>query len=737
MQDHLNAHTDANLNAPSAGVSEAFEAEIRHVFDSLPRQIFISAFGNSVLRKLLAGWAALLLAPLVGSSIIGLPLLSPPMTLLTVLAPLVAIFIAFIGYPLHAVWALQSATHSGSSRQLTLALIERGNPSSPATACLFDPTDLSRFRSEAIKFPESWPSFGPSIFIVLLSDQRWTVLGGFLEDSSSSVGTTNLPNGELGVSVSRLLMQEFAASSKRLSEHGPKLKELVAQGQSMWAVSEREGHRDSSPSSSAWDALVLPLETKNRIAHRLQHFLTSKRTTTGGLLLFGPPGTGKSTIAKAVADTFTVYFKATNPADLKGAYIGQSEAQVRTLWNDLRANAPSILFIDECEGVFARRGGTGGDQFDQSIVRCFLSEWDGVGEKGRVFVIGATNRRDMIDDAILSRFSDTIEIPLPDGKARENILANELHSRGVPTALDPAVPELTTGFSGRDLSRVADDVSFSVANGADFQTALSEAIKTRRKARSDATSTKSSWSTLVLPADTKKDLATIVGILKNADTLRARGIDVPANLLLYGPPGTGKSEVARTLANESGLGFIAKTTADLKGAYIGHSAKNVAAAFEAARAASPCILCFDEIDVLVPTRGGSGDAYTQEIVAQLLQELDGIRKTSGIVFLVGITNAPDSIDPAILSRFGKRLEIALPDLGARTALLEILLSDKPFSGDKGSIARFVADRTEGKSGRDLKSILSAAETRAVSRALELGGADGVELLPEDFEAVLK
>ena len=210
-----------------------------------------------------------------------------------------------------------------------------------------------------------------------------------------------------------------------------------------------------------------------------------------------------------------------------------------------------------------------------------------------------------------------------------------------------------------------------------------------------------------------------------------RGLNVPKGLLLYGPPGTGKTQIARTLANETGLKFLAATTADLKAGYIGQSGQRVKELFERAREAAPCLVFLDELDILTPVRGGGND-FTQEIVGQLLQEMDGVKAQPQAVFVIAATNRLDQLDSAILSRFPKKIEIPNPDAAARERLLHILLQSKPIAFELKPVCAELASCSEGMSGRDLRNWIEQAEQRAVGRALEEGGLESTVITREDF-----
>jgi SpoVK/Ycf46/Vps4 family AAA+-type ATPase len=425
--------------------------------------------------------------------------------------------------------------------------------------------------------------------------------------------------------------------------------------------------------------------------------------------------------------------------DLKSGYVGQSGERVQALWRKALADERAVIFIDECEGVFGRRGATSTDSFAEEIVAAFLAQWDGFEKHSHVWVVGATNRRDLIDPAILSRFEEQLEIGLPDGPQRLNILANELAKLDVQDALPAQTEALTQGMSGRELAGLAKRLARERSNrrtkapGTRIDEAmLTEATGGMRKQGSTATQEDASWDTLVLSDETTRELKTTAGLLQHADTFRKRGISVPRGLLLYGPPGTGKTQIARTLANETGLRFIAASTADIKQGFVGQSGQKVRELFDRARESAPSLLFIDEIDIIASARGGGNDSFQTEIIGQLLQEMDGAKAQPQAVFVLAATNRLDQLDAALLSRLPKQIEIPLPDRDGARRILQVLLRKKPVEFDLEDGCRRLAERCDGRSGRDLRNWVESAEHRAVARAIEAGDPESIALRFEDF-----
>jgi SpoVK/Ycf46/Vps4 family AAA+-type ATPase len=489
-----------------------------------------------------------------------------------------------------------------------------------------------------------------------------------------------------------------------------------------------------------WGNIVVQPELKTRLVSALSVFAQGKARGALGLLLSGPPGTGKTTMAQTVGKNLRLNFKAVTPSDLIGNVIGESEKRVREVWNEARLLAPCVLFVDECEGVFNRRGGVDANSFSDGIVRSFLSEWDGVHSTGGVFVIGATNNRSQIDDAILSRFSDSIEIPLPNTEVRNVFLAERLGISNTESAsLLNFLVETSLGFSFRDLNRLCDQLLQLHQSGQELnQQTISQLVSQIRGGGAAVATKRSSWDELVLSEEIIQELKVTIALLSKAEAYRAKGVSIPKAVLLYGAPGTGKTHIARTLAHEAGLGYFFKTTADLRGKYIGHSAALVKSAFEQARSSSPSILCIDELEALVPKRTESGGvaSYASELTTQLLQEMEGLQQYTEDVFVVGITNHPELIDDAILSRFKKRIEIPLPSSEQRLRLLEVFLRGKPLQLTQHHLLLLLAKAAEGLSGRDLRGLVEDIESRAVSRSVLNGNPDSLAITDEDVLAIL-
>ncbi|MCC9595435.1 MULTISPECIES: AAA family ATPase [unclassified Rubrivivax] len=487
-----------------------------------------------------------------------------------------------------------------------------------------------------------------------------------------------------------------------------------------------------------WNDVAIDEPTLDQVLKLVDLFVSGRKPSPKGILLYGPPGTGKTLIARKLAKHASCHFESVNIADLKGQHIGHTAPQVKAVWQRCREKAPTLLFVDECESAFARRGGVDTDSFGNELVQTFLSEWDGFNQaSGQVLVIGATNRRDILDDAVVSRFTAMVEIGLPNASSRRRILSHELQQAGMAVELPDNVINESSGMSGRDLhTLVAAVVAEHLGNTITPDNLLAAIRQVRGKGSTRVE--EKGWDDIVLPAAAREEFESLGAELRDAEQMTKLGVPPPEGILLYGPPGTGKTQIARVLASQSGLSFVGASTADMKANYLGQSGSKVKALFERARSQAPCILFIDEIDIVAPARdGGGNDALTQEIVGQLLQELDGVASKKGQVFLLCASNHPDRIDSALLSRLDRKIRIELPDQGAREAILQLELRGKPVGFDVAATAAAIAAQTAGWSGRDLHKLISRATRKAVVRARRNGGdASQTSLAMEDLEASL-
>ena len=465
-----------------------------------------------------------------------------------------------------------------------------------------------------------------------------------------------------------------------------------------------------------------------------------------GVLLYGPPGTGKTLIARAVANETDAYFVHISGPEIMAKFYGESEGKLRAIFEDAAAHAPAIVFLDEIDAIAPKREEMGAEkQVERRVVAQLLALMDGLNNRGQVLVIGATNIPDTLDPALRrpGRFDREIEIGIPDANGRLEII--HVHSRGMPLAKDVdlhRISQITHGFVGADLEALCREAAMAclrmIFPNIDFamedipyeqllslEVCMDHFLEALREVQPSAIREvfveipDVGWDDVGGLEDIKRELVEAVQwplqhpeLFKLAATRPAKGI------LLTGSPGTGKTLLAKALARESNVNFISVKGPELLSQWIGASEKGVREVFRKARQAAPCILFFDEIDSIVPVRGGGGDSgVTQRVVSQFLTEMDGIEELKGVMVL-GATNRPDILDPAILrpGRFDLLLEMAKPDKATRLAILGIHMRGKPLA--KAVSLNVLAAETEGCSGADLAGICNKAALIAIREYLQ-------------------
>jgi transitional endoplasmic reticulum ATPase len=458
-----------------------------------------------------------------------------------------------------------------------------------------------------------------------------------------------------------------------------------------------------------------------------------------GVLLHGPPGTGKTLLAKAVANETSASFFSIAGPEIISKYYGESEQQLREIFEDASEEAPSIIFIDELDSIAPKREDVTGE-VERRVVAQLLTMMDGLESRGQVVVIAATNRVDSVDPALRrpGRFDREIEIGVPDETGREEIL--QIHTRGMPLSDDVSLDHLadeTHGFVGADIESLTKEAAMKalrrylpeidldeedippslidrmIVKREDFGGALGE-VEPSAMREVLVELPKVTWDDVGGLDEAKDNVKEAVEWpLGSPEKFQRMGIDPPAGVLLYGPPGTGKTLMAKAVANETNANFISVRGPQLLSKWVGESEKAIRETFRKARQVSPTVIFFDELDSLAPSRSQEmGSNVSERVVNQLLTELDGLEEM-GNVMVVGATNRPDMIDPALIrsGRFDRLVMIGQPDVDGREQILKIHTGDTPLSADVS--LREVAEMTDGYVGSDLESIGREAAIEAL------------------------
>ncbi len=477
-----------------------------------------------------------------------------------------------------------------------------------------------------------------------------------------------------------------------------------------------------------------------------------------GVLLHGPPGTGKTRLARAVANESSAHFFHIAGPEIMGSAYGESERKLRELFEQASASAPSIIFIDEIDSIAPKRGQVTGEA-EKRLVAQLLSLMDGIEPRQNLVVIAATNRPEALDEALRrpGRFDREIIVGVPDEQGRCEIL--EIHTRGMPLAPDVDIQDLarrTYGFVGADLAALTREAAMEAVRrimprinpeedtipteildalsveARDFENALKRVQPSAmREVMVEAPQIR--WSDIGGLDEAMERLREGIELpLKHPEAFRRIGIRPAKGFLLYGPPGTGKTLLAKATARESRANFIATKSSDLLSKWYGESEQQIARLFARARQVAPTVIFIDEIDSLVPARGGGlGEPQvTERVVNTILAEMDGLEELNNVV-VVGATNRPSLIDPALLrpGRFDELIYVGPPDTAGRRRILAIHTAGMPLANDVD--LESLAQRTDRFTGADLEDLVRRAGLIALRRGL-----DSASVTKADFEAAL-
>ncbi|HLC39476.1 MAG TPA: CDC48 family AAA ATPase [archaeon] len=477
-----------------------------------------------------------------------------------------------------------------------------------------------------------------------------------------------------------------------------------------------------------------------------------------GVLLYGPPGTGKTLLAKAVANESGAYFISVSGPEFFSKWYGETENNLRKIFEEAEKNAPSIIFIDEIDAVAPKREDVTGE-VERRTVSQLLTLMDGLKKRGKVIVIAATNRPNAIDAALrrAGRFDREIELPVPDRNGRLEIL--KIHTRSMPLTKDIDLnwlADITYGYVGADLWALCKEAAMSALRRVlpeikwreqeelpkeiieklivlkeDFENAL-RMVEPSAMREVLVEIPKVKWTDIGGLEEVKQSLKEMVEWpLNNAEGFARLGIEPPKGILLYGPPGTGKTLLAKAVANESGANFISVKGPELRSKWVGESERMIRDLFRRAKQVAPCVIFFDEIDALAPKRGGRfGEHATETIVSQLLTEMSGLEELKGVV-VIAATNRPDMVDSALLrpGRIDRMVMVTPPDEKARIEILKVHTNNTPM---KGVDVKDIAKKTEGYSGADLESLVREAAMSALRENFK-----AKEVLKKHFDDAMK
>ncbi len=453
-----------------------------------------------------------------------------------------------------------------------------------------------------------------------------------------------------------------------------------------------------------------------------------------GVLLYGPPGTGKTLLAKAVANESEANFILLNGPEIMSKFYGESEKKVRGIFEQASKDAPSIIFIDEIDAIAPKREESYGE-VERRVVSQLLTMMDGLKARGKVIVIGATNRPNALDPALRrpGRFDREIEVGVPDKKGRSNIL--KIHTRSMPLTRDvdiDHIASITYGFVGADLAALCKEAAMSAlrrvlpkinleekqlsrdvleklqVTDKDFKNAL-RIVRPSAMREVLIETPNIKWKDIGGLERVKQNLKEAVEWpLKYSDSFRRLGIEPPKGVLLYGPPGTGKTLLAKAVASESEANFIHVAGPSLISKWVGESEKAIRQIFSKARQVSPCIIFFDEIDSIASRRGyDTGSKATERMLNQLLSEMDGLQELKDIV-VIAATNRPDILDAALLrpGRFDRIVSVNVPNEESRLNILKIHTEKMPLGKDVD--LKIIAKKTDGFVGADLAALCKEA-----------------------------
>jgi transitional endoplasmic reticulum ATPase len=554
---------------------------------------------------------------------------------------------------------------------------------------------------------------GTKVFVRMRDDGERSGSSGAGESASTSSSTRASPGeaGRTGTGEPRTASEPTSGGAPAAAETGVSYEDIGGLDRELELVREM---------------IELPLSEPEVFAHL-------GVDPPKGVLLHGPPGTGKTLIAKAVANEVNASFHTVSGPEIMSKYKGDSEENLRRVFQRAREESPAIVFFDEIDSIAAKRDDD--SDVENRVVGQLLSLMDGLDARGEVVVIGATNRVDSLDPALRrgGRFDREIEIGVPNEAGRREVL--EVHTRRMPLADDVDLDRLsarTHGFVGADLESLTTEAAMTALRRREAGSAIGELRVTRADFETAMAGVEPSAMREYVAEKPTEGFDAVGGLdevkasleravswpLTYGPLFEAADAAPPSGVLLHGPPGTGKTLLARATAAESGVNFIHVAGPELLDRYVGESEKSVRELFERARQTAPAVVFFDEVDAIASTRGSGGDTeVTERVVSQLLTELDRAAENPSLVVLAA-TNRREALDPALLrpGRFEQHIEVPLPDEAARRAILGVHTREKPLADDVDLDS--LAERTTGFSGADLEALCREAAVRAVTAVAE-------------------
>mmetsp|Transcript_63076 Transcript_63076/g.167250 ORF Transcript_63076/g.167250 Transcript_63076/m.167250 type:complete len:796 (-) Transcript_63076:196-2583(-) len=465
-----------------------------------------------------------------------------------------------------------------------------------------------------------------------------------------------------------------------------------------------------------------------------------------GVLLYGPPGSGKTLIARAVANETGAFFFLINGPEIMSKMAGEAESNLRKAFEEAEKNAPAIVFIDEIDSIAPKRDKTNGE-VEKRIVSQLLTLMDGMKGRGQTVIIGATNRPNTIDAALrrFGRFDRELDIGVPDDNGRLEIL--RIHTKNMKLGPDVKMEDIaanTHGFVGADLAQLCTEAALTCIRekmdliDLEEETIDAEILDSMFVTQEHFTSAMGQcnpsslretvvevpnikWDDIGGLEDTKRNLQEMILYpIDHPEKFEKFGMTPSRGVLFYGPPGCGKTLMAKAVASECSANFVSIKGPELLTMWFGESEANVREVFDKARSAAPCVLFFDELDSIGTARGGGGGGDAggagDRVMNQLLTEIDGVGVKKN-VFFIGATNRPELLDEALLrpGRLDQLIYIPLPDLPARQGILEATLRKSPLAPNVP--ISFIAQKTEGFSGADLAELCQRAAKAAIRDAI--------------------